>query len=58
MRPGAVRVLATLNAAINSNVLLSGLLVAMIATIIGGVIGAIRRRHQPACRSSFPARNT
>jgi len=53
MHPGADGILTTLNAAINSNVLLSGLLVALIAAIIGWVISAIRRRHQ---RARYPAR--
>jgi phosphate transport system substrate-binding protein len=48
MYPGADGILATLNAVINSNELLSGVLVALVAAIIGWVISALRRRHQRA----------
>jgi phosphate transport system substrate-binding protein len=53
MYPGADGILSTLNSAINSNGLLSALVVALVAAIIGWGISALRRRHQQA---RYPAR--
>jgi phosphate transport system substrate-binding protein len=53
MYPGADGILATLNAVINSNGLLSALFVALVVAVIGGVIGGLRRRHE---RARYPAR--
>ncbi len=53
MYPGADGILATLNSVINSNGLLSALLVTLVAALIGWGISALRRRHQ---RARHPAR--
>src|SRR5215469_9499799 len=53
MYPGADGILTTLNALINSNGLLSALLVALVVAVIGWGVRALRRRHQ---RARYPAR--
>src|SRR5215472_15698764 len=53
MYPEADGFLTTLNTVINSNGLLSALLVALIVAVIGGGVSALRRRHQ---RARYPGR--
>jgi ABC-type phosphate transport system substrate-binding protein len=48
MYTGADGILVTLNSVINSNGLLSALLVALVTAVIGWVVRALRRRHQQA----------
>jgi phosphate transport system substrate-binding protein len=53
MYPGADGILSTLNSVINSNGLLSAVLVTLFAALVGWGITALRRRHQ---RARYPAR--
>jgi ABC-type phosphate transport system substrate-binding protein len=53
MYPGADGVLSNLNSVINSNGLLSAVLVTLFAALVGWGISALRRRHQ---RARYPAR--
>jgi phosphate transport system substrate-binding protein len=53
MYPGADGILSTLNSVINSNGLLSAVVVTLFAALIGWGISALRRRHQ---RARYPAR--